>query len=304
MLVFFFPEMEQLADLLVAQRPNYIKGVISWNVFPDGTPNVKIEDAEKIRYNHVVLLTSFRQSERWMEQIAVIYALPRYMAKSLTIVLPFFPTGTMERVEHEGEIATAMSMSRILSCVPPTMQGPPRLVMFDLHTLQQRFYFWDGIVPVLLTAMGLLLEVLNAHPEKETFSIVFPDDGSKKRFGTYFNGFPHIVCAKVRVGGERIVHVADGDPQGRHCLIVDDLVQSGGTLRVCKDVLLQRGAAAVSGFITHAVFPSDAWKNFLNDGWHTLYVTDSVPETTKKIQGQSPFKVLSIVKEIDRFLFE
>lgn len=71
------------------------------------------------------------------------------------------------------------------------------------------------------------------------------DDGAKKRFGTYFNGFPLVVCAKVRAGGERIVHVADGDPKGRHCLIVDDLVQSGGTLRACKDMLLQVGTACV-----------------------------------------------------------
>jgi ribose-phosphate pyrophosphokinase len=304
-IVFWCPEMEFMADRLVAMHPaSYTKGIISWSLFPDGTPNVKIEGVEAIRYNHVVILTSFRHPEKWVEQIAVIYALPRYMAKSLTIVLPFFPTGTMERVEKEGEIATAMTMARIFSTVPATMQGPPRLVMFDVHTLQQRFYFGDGIIPCLITAMNLLLDVLKEHPDRDNLTIVFPDDGAKKRFGTLFGEFPIVVCAKVRQGKERIVHVADGDPEGRHCLIVDDLVQSGGTLRTCKDMLLRMGASAVSGFITHAVFPNEAWRAFVNDGWHTVYLSDSIPETTKHLQALPPFRVISLAREIDRFLFE
>lgn len=304
-IVFFFPEMEAMADRLCATRPLYEKGHISWSTFPDGTPNVKIQDAQRIRYSHVMLLTSFRDPNKWMAQIAVIYALPRYMAWSLTIVLPFFPTGTMERVEIEGEIATAMTMARILSACPATMQGPPRLVMFDVHTLQQRFYFGDQIIPCLMTAMNVALSEFDKLPYSDNITIVFPDDGSKKRFGTYFESkYPLVVCAKVRQGEERIMHVADGDPKGRHCIVIDDLVQSGGTLRVCKDMLLKMGAEAVSGFITHAVFPDDAWKKFVGDGWHTVYLTDSIPEITKQLEGRTPFQIISIAPEIDRFLFE
>ena len=64
------------------------------------------------------------------------------------------------------------------------------------------------------------------------------DEGAKKRFGGFFKGkFPMIVCCKERVGNERRLRLAEGSAQGFHCVIVDDLVQTGGTLRNCKNLL-------------------------------------------------------------------
>jgi phosphoribosylpyrophosphate synthetase len=91
-------------------------------------------------------------------------------------------------------------------------------------------------------------------------------------------------------------------PEGCHCVIVDDLVQSGGTLQVCKKVLLQMGATKVSAFVTHPIFHSDKWKDFIDDGWTHIYVTDSIPETCAKLKGKDPFKVLSISSKVDEFL--
>ena len=61
-----------------------------------------IENGDGIRNRDVLLLTSFRQPERWVEQVAVLYALPRYLAHSVTVLVPYFPTATMERVEEAG----------------------------------------------------------------------------------------------------------------------------------------------------------------------------------------------------------
>lgn len=68
--------------------------------------------------------------------MSIIYALPRMFVSSFTLVLPFFPTGTSERMEDEGDVATAHTLSRILSNIPISRGGPTSLVIFDIHALQ------------------------------------------------------------------------------------------------------------------------------------------------------------------------
>lgn len=70
------------------------------------------------------------------EQLSVIYALPKLFVSSFTLVLPFFPTGTSERMEDEGDVATAFTLARILSNIPASRGGPTSLVTFDIHALQ------------------------------------------------------------------------------------------------------------------------------------------------------------------------
>ena len=77
--------------------------------FADGFPDLFVEDAINIRNRHVALLASFHNPSVIFEQISVMYALPRLFVSSFTLVLPFFPTGTMERVTKEGVVATARS---------------------------------------------------------------------------------------------------------------------------------------------------------------------------------------------------
>ena len=68
----------------------------------------------------------------------MLHSLPQYAPQSLQIVLPFFPVGTMERVDREGEIATARTLARIVSSIPPSRGGPVDMVIFDIHALQAR----------------------------------------------------------------------------------------------------------------------------------------------------------------------
>jgi phosphoribosylpyrophosphate synthetase len=182
----------------------------------------------------VAFLASFSSPGVIFEQLSIIYALPRMFVSSFTLVLPFFPTGTLERMEDEGDIATAFTLARILSNIPISRGGPTSLVIFDIHALQERFYFGDNVLPCFESGIPLLKHRLHQLPDANNISIAFPDEGAWKRFHKQLQHFPTIICTKVRDGNNRIVRLKEGEPQGRHVVIVDDLVQSGGTLTECQ----------------------------------------------------------------------
>lgn len=117
---------------------------------------------------------------------------------------------------------------------------------------------------------------------------------------------------KKRIGDIRRVLVADGEPAGKHCVLVDDLVQSGGTLIQAAKALRDAGALSVSAYTTHAIFARDSWKKFVipTDGSEqpeptyidTFYITNSVPSVASKLRGIKPFEVLSIAPIISDVL--
>lgn len=231
----------------------------------------------------------------------MIYALPKLFVASFTLVLPFFPTGTSERIEEEGDIATAFALARILSNIPISRGGPTSLVIFDIHALQERFYFGDNILPCFESGIPLLKKRLQELPDSDNITIAFPDDGAWKRFRKQLQHFPSVVCAKVREGDQRIVRIKEGDPTGRHVVIVDDLVQSGGTLIECQKVLAAHGATKISAYVTHGIFPNWSWERFKHDtggnpaeGMAYFWITDSCPLTVKEVKGKAPFEVLSL----------
>lgn len=107
--------------------------------FADGFPNLFINKAHEIRGQHVAFLASFSSPAVIFEQISVIYLLPRLFVASFTLVLPFFPTGSFERMEEEGDVATAFTMARIVSNIPISRGGPTSVVIYDIHALQVLF---------------------------------------------------------------------------------------------------------------------------------------------------------------------
>ena len=100
------------------------------------------------------------------------------------------------------------------------------------------------------------------------------------------------------------MRVKDGDANGRHCIIVDDLVQSGGTLLECAKGLKEQGATRVSCFVTHGVFPNDSWKKFVDTNGlvDTFWLTDTIPETSEAVKGIAPFEILSIAPLVGHLL--
>ncbi|KAI3719729.1 hypothetical protein L6452_20631 [Arctium lappa] len=303
-LLFYCVEAEELAHKIYAQSDLIQLQSINWRSFDDGFPNLFINNAQEIRGQHVAFLASFSSPAVIFEQLSVIFALPRLFVASFTLVLPFFPTGSFERMEEEGDVATAFTMARILSNIPVSRGGPTSLVIYDIHALQERFYFGDHVLPCFETGMPLLKQRLHQLPDADNVVIAFPDDGAWKRFHKQLDHFPTVVCAKVREGDKRIVRLKEGDCAGRHVVIVDDLVQSGGTLIECQKVLAAHGATKVSAYVTHAVFPKKSWGRFVhtdensNKGFAHFWITDSCPMTVKDIANRAPFEVLSLAGSI------
>ncbi|MBA0841972.1 hypothetical protein Goarm_001824, partial [Gossypium armourianum] len=227
-------ECEELARKVAAHSQLITLQSINWRSFDDGFPNLFINNAHDIRGQHVAFLASFSSPAVIFEQLSVIYNLPRLFVASFTLVLPFFPTGSFERMEEEGDVATAFTMARILSNIPISRGGPTSVVIYDIHALQERFYFGDHVLPLFETGIPLLKQRLHQLSDADKIVVAFPDDGAWKRFHKLLDHFPTIICTKVREGDKRIVQLKEGNPTGCHVVIVDDLVQSGGTLIECQ----------------------------------------------------------------------
>lgn len=303
--LFYCAEMKALAERIAAESDAIELRSISWRTFEDGFPNLFISNAQGIRGQHVAFLASFSSPGVIFGQLSVIYALPKLFVSSFTLVLPFFPTGTSERMEDEGDVATAFTLARILSNIPISRGGPTSLVIFDIHALQERFYFGDNILPCFESGIPLLLNRLQQLPDSDNISIAFPDDGAWKRFHKQLQHFPTIICAKVREGDQRIVRLKEGEPKGRHVVIVDDLVQSGGTLIECQKVLAKHGATKISAYVTHGIFPNRSWERFEHDnggnpenGMTYFWISDSCPQTVQAVKNRAPFEVLSLAAAI------
>ncbi|XVF60736.1 hypothetical protein PTKIN_Ptkin08bG0072000 [Pterospermum kingtungense] len=299
-LLFYCLECEELARKVAAHSQLITLQSINWRNFDDGFPNLFINNAHDIRGQHVAFLASFSSPAVIFEQLSVIYNLPRLFVASFTLVLPFFPTGSFERMEEEGDVATAFTMARILSNIPISRGGPTSLVIYDIHALQERFYFGDHVLPLFETGIPLLKQRLHQLPDSDKIVVAFPDDGAWKRFHKLLDNFPTVICTKVREGDKRIVRLKEGNPADCHVVIVDDLVQSGGTLIECQKVLVAHGAAKVSAYVTHGVFPKRSWERFTKGnagsekGFAFFWITDSCPHTVKAIGSTAPFEVLSL----------
>ncbi|ONK66246.1 uncharacterized protein A4U43_C06F5730 [Asparagus officinalis] len=297
--------MKELAERVAMESDAIELRSISWRAFEDGFPNLFISNAHGVRGQHVAFLASFSSPGVIFEQLSIIYVLPKLLISSFTLVLPFFPTGTSERMEDEGDVATAYTLSRILSNIPISRGGPNSLVIFDIHALQERFYFGDNVLPLFESGIPLLKNRLQQLPDSDNISIAFPDDGSWKRFHKQLQHFPVIICNKVREDDQRIVRIKEGDPRGRHVVIVDDLVQTGGTLIECQKALAAQGATKVSAYVTHGIFPNKSFERFQCDngvgpenGFSYFWITDSCPLTVRQVKNRPPFEILSLAAAI------
>jgi len=260
-----------------------------------------MEDEDALVGRDVAFLAAFETPLDSVVQRWVMNAFGPYQARSLTAILPYFPPGTMDRKEEEGDIVTAMSLARDLSVMPSGVSLKNRIAMWDVHN-KAEWHFFKGTtcLPIMTSAIPLLLKRLEALPDKGDVSIVFPDEGAEKRFGNKFKGWPKIICEKKRDGNRRIVVIKEGDPRNRHCLIVDDLMQTGGTQDECAKVLWSAAAKCISMYVTHLVAPNDAWERFITTDYRLEHfmATDSCPWTVGKLMVgggyQQPFEVLSL----------
>jgi len=205
-------------------------------------------------------------------------------------------------------------LCKLLSITPLTQAGPSRILIWDIHELQQRFYFGDNIIPILSKSAPVLLKEIQTNPlfptNKKELTIVFPDEGAYKRFANDYKDFNTAICSRYFTQEQRMTVLSNGNSQvkGSHCLIVDDTVNTGLSLMACKSSLLEAGATSVSCFVTHAIFTEDpnSWEQFINEKEETRFkiflTTNSNPTVVEKLtkSGSNLFKVLSLGEEIYR----
>jgi len=302
----------------------FYRGYINWKVYNDKTPDIKMggKTTNKLKGAKVIFLAYFSFNEEgatpMMNQLLFLNSLNHYGVAEINIVLPYFPVGTLERIVGEGEIPTAYALAHMLNSIP-SGAAKNNLYIFDIHALCSRFFFHSNTRPVLISMMEEYMNYINneKYSGAENFNvIVFPDDGAKKRFEKLLPaGTKKIVCAKVRKGDERIIKIESGlesvmkgadatTVRSVNFFVVDDLVQSGGTvletLDGIKNDLVEKKAPYLQKIkfipmITHSVFPKaeNISKFFTRDVPATAKV--SYANVTKGISASIPAKVTSLI---------
>ena len=189
-LLFFTPEYNELAETVARNSEGLIElGHLKldkngkWPEFKDGWSDLFIQNQYNIKDRDVVFLTSLDTPKKVFVELAVMYALPQYRGRNYKVIVPWFPTGTMERVSRYGEIATAHTMAALLGATPMCATGPSCVCVIDIHALQEQFYFGNHVQVELKTAMGLLF---SENVIKPWDIVVFPDDGASKRYKYLF----------------------------------------------------------------------------------------------------------------------
>ena len=321
-MVFCHPDQEDLGKSLQKRYPsNFFLQEVIWRQFADLTPNIQIPSLEEAEDRHVIFIANFMDTQldrskrvSRFSQLSVIRALVESRPESFTLLLPFSPAATMERTDERrpGVIVSANTDAFFLGAALEHQGVRCKAIIFDLHTLQNQFYQKMGSFTKMVTAVPMFRRVIVDPLQKKTGNVViaFPDGGACKRFGGQFDGYKEVICGKSRGedGNQRIITIKDGEQfiNGSHVIIVDDLVQTGGTIYNCMNILKDRNADMVSCYVTHVVLPNNSWKKFMPDGiysgFDTFWCTDTSPAVARIIDGMGPFKVLPIVDEVAKCL--
>jgi len=284
---------EKLSKNLEIKKAN-----IKFEKFADSWPNYFIENVkEDIEGNEVTYIWDFSTPKLVFENYAIIRWILDYCVKKIRIIMPFFPVGTMERINVKWEIATAKYFADIFSNIPSWSSGKTSIHILDIHALSTRFFFNSQNVNIdLHTAMNLIKSKI----DKNTV-IVFPDEWAKKRFNIDFKWYEKIVCAKTRVWEKREIIITEWNPENKNLIIIDDLIQSWWTIIETVKILKKLWANKVEAFATHWVFPNESYIK-LASNLNKLYVTNSIPKNIKNSNNIKNMEILNIWEIIGKLI--
>ncbi|MHB8670164.1 MAG: ribose-phosphate diphosphokinase [Acidimicrobiales bacterium] len=209
-----------------------------------------------------------------MEQLVMIDAAKRASAKRITAVCPFYGYGRQDRKASPREPITAKLVADMLRTA-----GANRVVSVDLHSGQIQGFF-DGPVDHL-TAMPVLVDYVNEHGNSDLV-VVAPDAGRVKvaeRFSQHVHADLAFINKRRPKGVANAVEARDvvGEVAGRRCVIIDDMVDTAGTICAAADILVQHGATEVWAMATHAVLSDPATDRLKNSVISRVVVTDTLP---------------------------
>ncbi|RUO79622.1 ribose-phosphate pyrophosphokinase [Pseudidiomarina taiwanensis] len=264
------PELAQkIADRL------YIKlGDAHVGRFSDGEISVSIN--ENVRGSDVFIIqsTCAPTNDNLMELIVMVDALRRASAGRITAVMPYFGYARQDRRVRSARVPiTAKVVADFLSSV-----GVDRVLTVDLHAEQIQGFFDVPVDNVFGTP------VLMEHLRKQDFHnpvVVSPDIGGVVRARALAKLLNDIDLAIIdkrrpRANESQVMHII-GDVQDRDCIIVDDMIDTGGTLCKAAEALKQNGARKVFAYATHPVFSGNAYQNIKDSNIDLFVVTDSIP---------------------------
>tara|TARA_Y100001970_G_scaffold265572_1_gene353322 strand:+ start:322 stop:1254 length:933 start_codon:yes stop_codon:yes gene_type:complete len=257
--------------------------------FADG--EIYIEINENIRGNSVFVIqsTSNPANDNLMELLLVIDALKRSSAKNVTAVIPYFGYARQDRKVAPRTSISAKVVANLISNA-----GASRVVTVDLHAGQIQGFF-DMPVDNLFTT-PLFAKYIKTKFNNKKLICVSPDVGGVQRtrgLATRIKADLAIIDKRRPAPGKSQVMNIIGNVKNKTCIIVDDIIDSGGTIVNAVEALKKNGANEVYVFITHAVLSGDAVKKIKNSKIKKLIITDTI-DNSQKIKNNNKIEVLSI----------
>jgi ribose-phosphate pyrophosphokinase len=233
---------------------------------------------ESVRGCDAFVIQSHRsQINEWiMEHLIMVDALKRASAKRITVVLPFYGYARQDKKHLGREPISARLMADLFKTA-----GADRLICVDLHTAQIQGFF-DGPVDHLM-ALPILADHVDARYGNEELAVVSPDAGRIKvaeQWSSRLRGAPLAFIHKTRDinrPNESVANRVVGDVEGRLCILVDDMIDSGSTITQAADALMRHGAAGVVLVATHAILSGPAVDRLKNSQAREVVVTNTLP---------------------------
>ncbi|MEL4457078.1 ribose-phosphate pyrophosphokinase [Lutimonas vermicola] len=246
-------------------------GKVRKNLFSDGEYQVCFE--ESIRGRRIFLIGSTNPpNDNLMEMLLMIDAAKRASARHITAVMPYFGWARQDRKDQPRVPIAAKLVAKILQAA-----GATRIMTMDLHADQIQGFF-EVPVDHLFASTILLPHVEDL--KLDNITIASPDMGGSKRAYAYskYLKCEVVICYKQR----KKANVIDtmeviGNVEGRNIILVDDMVDTAGTLTKAADVMMERGALSVRALTTHAILSGPAYERIEKSDLKELIVTDTIP---------------------------
>ncbi|WP_332836195.1 ribose-phosphate diphosphokinase [Propioniciclava soli] len=242
-------------------------------------------------------------NEWLMEQLIMVDALKRASAKRITVVAPFYPYGRQDK-KHAGREPIS---ARLIADLFKTA-GADRLMSIDLHASQIQGFF-DGPVDHLV-GLPVLVNYITEHYSLEDLTVVSPDAG-RVRLADQFTdhlGAPLAIIHKRRdpnKANEVAVGEVVGDVEGRVCLLVDDMIDTAGTICAAAQTLIDHGAKTVIAAATHPILSGPAAQRLNESAFEEIIVTNTLPISEElNIPKLTVLSVAPLIAEAIKQIFE
>ena len=236
-----------------------------------------------------ILQSTFPPTENLMELLLTIDAAKRASADKVIAVMPYFGWARQDRKDKPRVSIGAKLVANLL-----TAAGVDRIMTCDLHADQIQGFFDLPVDHIYASKVFIpYLRSLNI----ENLAIAAPDMGGAKRANAYAKELacPVIICHKSRERANVVASItAIGEVEGKNVVIVDDLIDTAGTLVKAAEVLMEKGAASVRACATHAVLSGPAYDRINNSCLKEVFVTDTIP--LKEGADTSKIRVVSMAE--------